>query len=293
MPLNIHHLELFYYVAKHGGISAAARHIPYGIQQPAISSQMLQLEDQLGVALFVRRPFALTPQGQELYDYAKGFFSGLGELETRLRGGTDTRLRLAAPEIVQREYLPTLMRAMGKRVKGFHFTLVHARQTEIERLLLEMEIDLGMALMSAKPAPGIHAQELLSLEPVMLVQEKSRYQSIDELLKMNRMDVPLITPEGYEVLTRSFLADLRARGVDWLPSLELSGVDLIARYVAEGFGVGVIVKLPRMALPPGVRVLPLPDFARISFGILWTGRQTALVETFVQEVEALAAKLRA
>ena len=37
--MNVHHLELFYYVARHGGISQAVRHIPYGIQQPAVSGQ--------------------------------------------------------------------------------------------------------------------------------------------------------------------------------------------------------------------------------------------------------------
>ena len=37
--MNIHHLELFYYVARHGGISEAVRNMPYGIQQPAISGQ--------------------------------------------------------------------------------------------------------------------------------------------------------------------------------------------------------------------------------------------------------------
>ena len=36
--MNVHHLELFYHVAKYGGVSAAARHMPYGIQQPAISA---------------------------------------------------------------------------------------------------------------------------------------------------------------------------------------------------------------------------------------------------------------
>ena len=37
---NLHHLELFYHVARHGGITAAARSMPYGIQQPAISGQI-------------------------------------------------------------------------------------------------------------------------------------------------------------------------------------------------------------------------------------------------------------
>ena len=47
--MNVHHLELFYYVAKHEGITAAVRKMPYGIQQPAVSGQILQLERDLGV----------------------------------------------------------------------------------------------------------------------------------------------------------------------------------------------------------------------------------------------------
>ena len=58
--MNVHHLELFYYVAKYGGISEAVRNIPYGIQQPAMSGQVIQLEEFLGITLFQRRPFALT-----------------------------------------------------------------------------------------------------------------------------------------------------------------------------------------------------------------------------------------
>ncbi len=46
--MNIHHLELFYYVARHGGISEAVRNMPYGIQQPAMSGQIIQLEEFLG-----------------------------------------------------------------------------------------------------------------------------------------------------------------------------------------------------------------------------------------------------
>ena len=65
--MNVHHLELFYYVARHGGIMPAVRNIPYGIQQPAVSAQMAQLEEFLGVTLFHRRPFALTPEGEKLY----------------------------------------------------------------------------------------------------------------------------------------------------------------------------------------------------------------------------------
>ncbi|WP_193352232.1 LysR family transcriptional regulator [Chthoniobacter flavus] len=71
--MNVHHLEIFYYVARHGGISEAVRNFPYGIQQPAVSAQILQLEQSLGTRLFQRRPFQLTPAGEQLYAFIRPF----------------------------------------------------------------------------------------------------------------------------------------------------------------------------------------------------------------------------
>src|SRR4051812_10217826 len=100
--MNIHHLELFYYVARSGGVSAAARKIPYGIQQPAISAQIIQLEDHVGATLFTRRPFKLTKAGEELFRFIEPFFNGLPEMSRRLRGGGEVHLRIGANESIQR-----------------------------------------------------------------------------------------------------------------------------------------------------------------------------------------------
>ena len=110
--MNIHHLELFYYVARHGGIMAAVRNIPYGIQQPAVSGQVAQLEEDLGVTLFHRRPFSLTPQGKELYDFIRPFFDNLTPMAEKLRGGIARHLRVAASEIVLRDYLPVILQEL-------------------------------------------------------------------------------------------------------------------------------------------------------------------------------------
>src|SRR3989442_11808066 len=124
--MNIHHLELFYYVAKHGGVSAAARRIPYGIQQPAISAQIIQLEDNLGTTLFNRRPFKLTKPGEELFRFIEPFFGGVDEVEKRLRGGGEVNIRIGAAETIQREYLPRPLKAMRKRFPKMNFTLIPA-----------------------------------------------------------------------------------------------------------------------------------------------------------------------
>ena len=93
--LNVHHLELFYYVARCEGIVAACRQIPYGIQQPAVSAQVARLEEDLGVRLFERRPFRLTPAGKALYDFIAPFFGRLNEVEDIVKGKMSRVVRLA------------------------------------------------------------------------------------------------------------------------------------------------------------------------------------------------------
>lgn len=289
--MNVHHLELFYYVARHGGVSAAARAMPYGIQQPAISAQILQLEDVLGVTLYQRRPFQLTREGQILYDFVTPFFGGLAEMSDRLRGGGEKRLRIAAAEVVQRDYLPELLARMRRRVKGFHFTLAHGRQQEIETLLAAQEIDIGLSTLMDKTAANIEARELIRLPLVLLVTRQSGLTKAAQILEQDRIDLPLVTLDSRDVLPRAFQSALRQRGLEWMPSLEVGSLDLVVRYVAEGFGAGLALRHPRVDLPETVKALPLDDFPPLSFGVLWTGRLSPLGETFLAEATALAAEL--
>src|ERR1700733_12206580 len=98
--MNIHHLELFYYVARHGGISEAVRNIPYGIQQPAVSGQIAQLEEFLGTTLFHRRPCSLTPAGEKLYRFIEPFFTGVDGMASELQGGTTHTIRIGSSDVV-------------------------------------------------------------------------------------------------------------------------------------------------------------------------------------------------
>lgn len=111
LPMNIHHLELFYspwHVT--GGIMPAVRNIPYGIQQPAVSGVYLQLEGDLGIKLFNRRPFELTPAGQELYEFIRPFFGTVetGRRKTARRGSPIHPPGRAG--IALRDHLPEVLR---------------------------------------------------------------------------------------------------------------------------------------------------------------------------------------
>ena len=72
---NITLYKTFVAVADSESISAAARALY--ISQPAVSSEIAQLEDKLGTKLFFRtnRGVSLTPEGTLLYGYIKRGFS--------------------------------------------------------------------------------------------------------------------------------------------------------------------------------------------------------------------------
>src|SRR5512146_517397 len=127
--MNIHHLELFYFVAKHGGIAAAVRNIPYGIQQPAVSGQIAKLEESLGTKLFQRRPFALSPASMELFDFIRPFFQDIELVSERLRQNSSPQLRIAAPAIVLHDYLPQILQRVRQSCPAFRLYLHEAART--------------------------------------------------------------------------------------------------------------------------------------------------------------------
>jgi DNA-binding transcriptional LysR family regulator len=286
MLMNVHHLELFYYVARHQGIAEAVRNIPYGIQQPAVSGQIIALEDFLGVKLFQRRPFILSPAGQELYEFIKPFFSNLEPMTKKLQGGTAHHIRIGASEIVLRDHVPYFIGQVKKKFPQLRLTLREGYQPQIETWLEREELDLGFTLIGDNPPPGIQSAPLLSLPLMLLVPKASRFKTADDILLQDKIDSALINLPANEAITRNFQKGLARRGVDWFPSIEVSSLHLIETYVANGHGIGLFVKIPTTKLHKDIRMLPLPDFPPVSFGALWKGRPTPIMQAFLDEARA-------
>src|ERR1051326_3928236 len=190
--MNIHHLELFYYVARHGGITEAVRNIPYGIQQPAVSGQVAQLEEYLGVVLFQRRPFALTPAGEKLYKFINPFFSNLDIIAGELQGGEPRQIRIGASTVVLRDHLPDFFRNVRKKYPYLKIALREGYQAELEGLLQREELDLAVTLIEKKSAPGIRSLPLLELPLTLLVEANSDITAAEQLWQRDKIEQPLI-----------------------------------------------------------------------------------------------------
>jgi DNA-binding transcriptional LysR family regulator len=290
--MNIHHLELFYYVARHGGITEAVRNIPYGIQQPAVSGQVAQLEEFLGVTLFQRRPFGLTPAGQKLYRFIEPFFANLDAMASELQGGKARQIRIGASTIVLRDHLPELFQNVRQRFPNLKISLREGYPAEFEAALLKEELDLAVTALEKKPAAGLHAVMLVELPLVLLVEKTSRLTSADALWQRDKIDEPLICLPAGEAISKHFQQGLARLGVDWFPAIEVSSLDLIETYVANGFGTGVSVQVPAPKLSPKVRPLPLPGFPPVPLGALWRGKTSALLQAFLDEIQLRAKRFQ-
>ncbi len=283
--MNIHHLELFYYVARHGGISRAVRNMPYGIQQPAVSSQILLLEEDLGAKLFERQPFKLTREGEELYEFVRPFFDNLYPMAEKLRKQSAPSLRIGASELVLRDYLPTVVERLRAHEPKLRLGLRSGFQGEVEQWLLDREIDLAIVPLETKPPARLSCLRLLRLPLVLLVHKKSKLKSAATLWEKETIEEPLICLPPTEPMSKNFKKGLRHRQIDWPHSIEASSMGLVTRYVANGYGIGVSLGQTEVVKHPDVRVLPLEGFEPLEMAALWSGEPSPLVGVVLEEAQ--------
>ena len=283
--MNIHHLELFYYVAKYKGIAGAVRNMPYGIQQPAISAQVIQLENDLGMTLFQRRPFELTPAGVELFAFVQPFFENLNSVGETIRGGMVQTIRIGASGVVFREHLPKVLAAAKTDFPTLRPILRVGIQPEIEKWLLEGDIDLGVTVIDTNPPAELKHDKLLELPMVLVVPSRTKLKSAAAILQQDRIEQTLISLPNNEGISRTFQKELVKRKIDWPSGMEMNSLDLIDNYVSSGFGIGLSLKLPQAKRTSGVKLLPLNDFPNVGIGALWRGQLTPLGESLVAHLK--------
>ncbi|MBL8618157.1 MAG: LysR family transcriptional regulator [Deltaproteobacteria bacterium] len=165
--LNYHHLHCFWLVAREGRLTAAAEKLR--LAPSTVSAQVRQLEDQLGVELFVRRGrgMELTEAGRAALESADQIF-GLGqELQAGLRdvgsAAAVLRLRIGVADV-----LPKLLSARLVQPALLLSRPVHllCRQGRPDRLLAELGLhELDLVLTDAPTGIGrglrLHTHPLL------------------------------------------------------------------------------------------------------------------------------------
>lgn len=297
--MNVHHLELFYFVAKYEGITSAVRKMPYGIQQPAVSGQILQLEEKLGVRLFNRRPFALTPAGEELYDFVYPFFSRLGDIELRLKGEEGRHLRLAATASALRNHLPDVLELLKNQEPDLRLSLREVAPSDVHALLTSQQVDVAIGVIGGKMTEGLKAEPLMKIPSVLWVPSDSKAKTWRCFIEKDPFSKkgligrePLIGLPPNEVLQQMLQKEFDRIDLVWPVSVEVNSTDVIRDYVSRGFGVGLGIQIPGLRAPKGVKALPLTGFPPLVVGAMYQGKAKGVVQKFLaiakEHVKSLA-----
>jgi DNA-binding transcriptional LysR family regulator len=144
--MNFTHLYAFYEVARAGGISAGAERLR--VSQPAVTREIRELEDRLGLTLFDRLPrgVALTEAGRMLFDYADKIFALADAAQSQLKelAGLDAgHLHIGASATVGVYLVPDFIARFSARHPRVAIDLTVTNTENVEAGLREMKFTLG------------------------------------------------------------------------------------------------------------------------------------------------------
>jgi DNA-binding transcriptional LysR family regulator len=261
--MNRNHLALFHTVAQAGGISrgaAAAR-----VSQPAVSKQIAELEDELGVRLLDRLPRGcqLTEAGKILADYVNRWCSleqDAGRAIEEYRGLKRGRLAVGASLTIGGYLLPAVLAEFNRRFPEIELRMEIANTRHIRSALLEGAIELGLTegpLVSEELESEVFFQdELVAIAPSGHPLLKKGNVTVRELCRE-----PFILREEGSGTRAVVERALRRKGFKIKPLLSLASPEAIKNAVAAGMGLSILSRLIiSLELQAGsLGVIPLKD----------------------------------
>src|SRR5271170_7562096 len=242
-PLAIDQLQTFLEVARHASFSRAAE--KRFRTQPAISSQIRALEDEVGAKLFDRSggKVSLTAAGkafqkyvQDTLDARKAMLTSLAEMEHVPRGA----ITVGANEGTCLHILPEVFADFKKQYPDVSVNIKSADYAKILESVTDNSVDFGVVSLPVKDnrltVVLIHQDELVIIAPPHHPLGNMKSAPVGDLAKY-----PLVLPKGGH--TRDALDGLfRERKLKPNYSIELDSSELLKRFVAAGVGVGFIAR---------------------------------------------------
>jgi DNA-binding transcriptional LysR family regulator len=148
MNLSLRQLSTFREVMRSGSISQAARSV--GRTQPAVSTMVQTLEEQLGFALFVRTHGKLTPT-PEAHFFLEECEEILGRVERtertlqRISSLQSGKLQVACHPAASSVFLPKLMTRFLQGRDDLDVSLIMRSSDVIEDLIASQQFDVGFS----------------------------------------------------------------------------------------------------------------------------------------------------
>ncbi len=240
--MEVHQLRCLLAVIEEGGFNRATTRLH--ITQPALSYQIKQLERELEVKLFDRRPGGVTPTeaGRLLAHHARNIMEAVREARRavdNLSGGTTGEVRIGTINSIGIYFLPQVLWRLKQKYPNISLNVLYRHSSEVIDALLENRIDLALV---ANPSFDRRLQaETIIEEQVSLVCNRTHplfgRKSIRpaELKGLQFVSLSQESPTGR--LVKDFMARL---GISIEPVVSTDNVETVKRMVEVGMGVAFL-----------------------------------------------------
>src|SRR3954469_18465417 len=193
--MELRHLRYFAAVAAHGSFNRAAQNLH--LTQPALSRQVKDLEDELGVRLLVRGKNAvtLTDAGEVFYEEARDLLARADKAVQRVRGdGRSEVLRVGYPPSMTAGIMPGALEIFQAATPGVRIELSDLSSREMNELANAGQLDL---LITPDPSaetavPGFQWSELRRMSPVLVMSETHPLAKLQKIPPTRLRDLALI-----------------------------------------------------------------------------------------------------
>lgn len=240
--LNYHHLRYFWAVAREGNLTRAAARLH--VSQSALSTQIRQLEQQVGQTLFVRaaRSMRLTEAGRLALDYADTIFTAGDELLSVLqRGARPERqvLRIGAVATLSRNFQENFFRPLLDR-DDVELVLQSGSLEELLARLRLHTLDLILTNRRVQPtADDPWRCHRIARQPVSLVG-KPRAAGEGFRFPEELAEVPLLLPGPDNDIREGFDRMCRELGLRCHVRAEVDDMALLRLLARDSDGVALV-----------------------------------------------------
>ncbi|MCY1390559.1 HTH-type transcriptional regulator ArgP [compost metagenome] len=277
-------LRSFVQVMRQGGFTQAGQALH--ISQSAVSKQVAQLEQSLGVALLERlgSQLHLTAAGSIVLQRAEAMLrlhneliSELDDLSHLARG----ELRLGLPLLGSDALFATLFAEYRRRYPNINVQLVEGGSLSIEQAVLNGELELGGSLTPVNPA---FSYQPFCNEPMDVLLPADHPLAGRQQVELAQLaDTPFLLYQRSFVLNDRLLQACLKVGFTPKESGRSGQADFLAALVAAGQGVVLLPRVVARGLErPGVVRLTLSKPTDLRWDIAFIWRQGAYLSRAAQ-----------
>jgi DNA-binding transcriptional LysR family regulator len=240
--MDFYQLTYFKKVAETGSISRAAEELL--LTQPAVSKQIIGLENELGERLFDRigKKVFLTHAGEKLYIHAENILRSVADAKTAVRDLSEEcsgELIIGASDHISIHRLPSVLKSYITAFPKVDLKLRCHRSEAIHEMVARNQVDLGVITLP-KPEPNMIMKAVWKDNMSLIFVKNHPLATMSRIKLKDTLTYGMILTETGTETRSNFDAAFAKKGLRPNVSMEVAYIETIKALVRAGLGISIL-----------------------------------------------------